>query len=302
MVAASISASILLAGLSSSLFIALRATETAATPTSSRIKANAALGELQADLEFALAFTEQSPNAIAFLVPDRDGDGQVETLRYAWSGTPGDPLTKQSNGGTVAAILEDVHLFQHDLPAARPNLLANPGMEAGTPNWEATTGATLNSVNSPVHQGGLSALTRRNTASNESGLRQIVTSQLANGTTYQMGGWVRKTTAALPYDVKLQLRLTSTGNGTRTFAAGVFPISSGPFRRVKGFVRPTWSGTLLSAYWECTGVNKIQELVVDDAELRIGSIADQSLTLSLQVGPDPKALLQSGIRLINSPL
>lgn len=31
-----------------------------------------------------------------------------ETIRYAWSGTPGDPLTRQVDGGLAAVIAEDV--------------------------------------------------------------------------------------------------------------------------------------------------------------------------------------------------
>jgi hypothetical protein len=258
--------------------------------------------ELEADLEFALAFTEQSARAVTFLVPDQSGDAKLETVRYAWSGTPGDPLTRQFNGGAVAVVLENVHVFQHDLPAPSSNRLSNPGMEAGTLGWEAIAGASLSSVGSPVHQGSQCLRAVRNSADNESGLRQNVTAQLSRGTRYLQSAWVRKTTQDLPYDVRLQLRLSSTGSGVQTFSAGVFPISSTQFRRVKGTVTPTWSGTLLSAYWECTGVGNIQEIYVDDAELKIQAAANQYVNLSLQVGADSKALVQSGIRLLNSPL
>jgi hypothetical protein len=302
MAAASLGAGILLVGLSSSLMIALRATDTSQTPTSARIKANDALLELEADLEFALAFTEQSAWAVTILVPDQNGDAKLETIRYAWTGTPGDPLTRQYNGGAAAVVLENVHIFQHDLPAPSSNRLTNPGMEAGTQGFEAITGATLSSASTPVHQGSLSLRAVRNSASNESGLRQNVTAQLSKGTPYKLSAWVRKTTQDLPYDVRLQLRLSSTGSGVQTFSAGVFPISSTQFRRVKGTVTPTWSGTLLSAYWECTGVDKFQEIYVDDAELKTHFAANQSVNISLQVGADPQALVQSGVRLLNSPL
>jgi hypothetical protein len=41
-------------------------------------------------------------------VPDRTGDGNPETIRYAWSGTVGAPLTRQYNGGTAATIIDSV--------------------------------------------------------------------------------------------------------------------------------------------------------------------------------------------------
>ncbi len=302
MVVASLGASILIAGLSSSLFVAMRATDTSQTPTLSRIQANAALLEMQADLEFALAFSEETATAMTFTVPDRDGDLLGETIRYAWSGKPGDPLTRQINGGTVATLVEDVHVFQHDLPSASPNLLSNPDMEAGTMNWEAISGATLNSSTTPVYQGSLSLTAARNSSSSESGLRQNVMSQLVNGTPYQLSAWLRKTDSTAPYHVRLQLRINSTGNGQQVFAADPVAINNSRFRLVKGKVTPSWSGTLQSAYWELTGIDKIQEIHVDDAEFRARFTEDQSVNLLLQVGPDSQAQMSSGVRLLNSPL
>jgi hypothetical protein len=257
---------------------------------------------MQSDLEFALAFSEQTATAMTFTVPDRDGDLLAETIRYAWSGTPGDPLTRQINEGAVATMLEDVHVFQHDLPSASPNLLSNADMEAGTLNWEAISGATLNSSTTLIHQGNLSLTATRNTSSNESGLRQSVMPVLTNGTPYQLSAWVRKSTANAPYDVRLQLRINSTGNGQQVFATDPMPINNSRFLLVKGSVTPIWSGTLQSAYWECTGIDKIQEIHVDDAKLCVRFTEDQFVNLLLQVGPDSQAQMPSGIRLLNSPL
>jgi hypothetical protein len=48
---------------------------------------------------------------IEFTVADRNGDEVDETIHYEWSNTPGDPLTRQYNGGAVVNLLEDVNLF-----------------------------------------------------------------------------------------------------------------------------------------------------------------------------------------------
>ncbi len=72
---------------------------------------NEVVQQIASELGLAVNFTERSDKAVAFSVPDRDGDGQVETIRYAWSGTAGDALTRQYNGGTQAAIAENVHHF-----------------------------------------------------------------------------------------------------------------------------------------------------------------------------------------------
>lgn len=108
---AMVGASALMVGLSSTIFIALKATDTSSTPTSATIEGNAALTDLFSDIEFAISFSEQTASATTFTVPDRDGNASPETIRYAWSGTPGDPLTRQYNGGTAAALVEDVHDF-----------------------------------------------------------------------------------------------------------------------------------------------------------------------------------------------
>ena len=45
------------------------------------------------DLRLALSFSERTPTAVTFTVPDRDGDGDTETIRYAWETPDGDPAT-----------------------------------------------------------------------------------------------------------------------------------------------------------------------------------------------------------------
>lgn len=73
---------------------------------------------LSEDLSAAIHIIEQSPHAVAVTVPDRDGNGLPEWIRYAWGGdadTPA-PLTRQYNGGTEATLIEDVQWveFEYD--------------------------------------------------------------------------------------------------------------------------------------------------------------------------------------------
>lgn len=71
-----------------------------------------ALDRLRADLGEAIEITETGDAAVEITVPDRgqEGDGP-ETIRYAWSGKAGDPLTLSLNGGTPAVVCADVHAF-----------------------------------------------------------------------------------------------------------------------------------------------------------------------------------------------
>lgn len=106
------SASVLMVGLSSTIFIAFRASDTSDTPATNTLEGLARLSEMAAELQYTQTITEQTANAITVTVPDRnDPDTNPETIRYAWSGTAADPLTRQYNGGTVANVVENVHNF-----------------------------------------------------------------------------------------------------------------------------------------------------------------------------------------------
>jgi len=104
-------ASILLMGLSSALFIAIRTTDPASSPAPATIDGLGQLTSLYTELRNCLAITEQTATAITVSVPDRNFDSNPESIRCAWSGTAGDSLTWQYNGGSVTDIAEDVHDF-----------------------------------------------------------------------------------------------------------------------------------------------------------------------------------------------
>ena len=87
--------------------------------------------DIDEDLRTAVYLTERSPNAVTFVVADRNGDGLPEVIRYAWSGTPGDPLTLRYNNGS-AVIQPDV--YQFNLSYEQKNLVetyAGPLVESG---------------------------------------------------------------------------------------------------------------------------------------------------------------------------
>ncbi len=67
-----------------------------------------ALSRMSADIQLALDFTERTARATTFWVPDRTGDGAPELIRYAWSGTPREPVTFSMNGSTPVAVLPSV--------------------------------------------------------------------------------------------------------------------------------------------------------------------------------------------------
>lgn len=92
--------SLLVAGVASTVYIASRGTRSEDSPTARVVEAAMSVDEFAAELQYATGFSERSATAVEFTVADRTGDGQPETIRYAWTGTAGDPITRSVNGGT----------------------------------------------------------------------------------------------------------------------------------------------------------------------------------------------------------
>ena len=132
LVVASASATVLMVGLASSLYIAGESLEV----VTSRQKEEAlqeglsvaerVIRMIKHDLQSATEITELTtgPNPlpdplpdppistlVTMKVPDRNNDGTPETIRYQWSGIPGDSITQEYNGGTPTPIATNVQNF-----------------------------------------------------------------------------------------------------------------------------------------------------------------------------------------------
>lgn len=103
--------SVLMIGMISAMLITSRSVQTDVTPVIRSARGSRLLDDVLADLNVAITFTERTDKAVSFKVPDRDGDGLPELVRYAWSGNAGDPLTYECNGGDPVIVAEDVHRF-----------------------------------------------------------------------------------------------------------------------------------------------------------------------------------------------
>ena len=103
---------ILMAGMGSAIMIATNALPDASSPLETSRASRTIADQITGDLLCVTAVTTMAPNTITFIVADRNhGDPGPETITYAWSGTPGDPLTYQYNAGSPATLIEDVQDF-----------------------------------------------------------------------------------------------------------------------------------------------------------------------------------------------
>ncbi|MFG0335892.1 MAG: hypothetical protein ACF8TS_21245 [Maioricimonas sp. JB049] len=110
LIISTLSASLLMAGLASSLFLSMRSldgTSTAAATT----RAADVHADLLNDLKHATGFTTRTSSRVTFTVPDRDSDLAEETITYQWTGLPTAELQYSINGSPLMTVLEDVQQF-----------------------------------------------------------------------------------------------------------------------------------------------------------------------------------------------
>lgn len=91
----------LIGAMTSVIVIAGHAIPSNEDPQQQRLAAMGAVDQIAGDLFYADAISEATATGVTFTVPDRGhGAAGAETIRIAWSGTPGDPVTRQYNDGT----------------------------------------------------------------------------------------------------------------------------------------------------------------------------------------------------------
>jgi prepilin-type N-terminal cleavage/methylation domain-containing protein len=95
-----------IAGSSQIMFRTANLSQTA--PASGAVVARSAVDRIAEDLKLATSIPEQSASALTVTVPDRNSDSTPETIRYAWSGVAGEPLTRQYNNESAVSIATNV--------------------------------------------------------------------------------------------------------------------------------------------------------------------------------------------------
>lgn len=118
-IASSLSA-LLIAGLASSIHIASQSLDVATGSLANSRIARQALSQIHDDLQSAVGILAISGVSIHLSVPDRDGDGDTESILYSWGGSAGDPLTRAidysdpTETDTTTTLATDVQSFDLD--------------------------------------------------------------------------------------------------------------------------------------------------------------------------------------------
>jgi hypothetical protein len=104
---------ILMGAVASAMVLASRALPSDADSLERSAEVMEVVDQFAGELLYATSFTENTGSAITFTVADRGHkDAGPEAIRYAWSGTAGDPLLRQYNGGSEVAVLDDIQAFE----------------------------------------------------------------------------------------------------------------------------------------------------------------------------------------------
>ena len=102
---------VLVGAMGSALVLSTHALPTRTSAAGRTVAASEVLQQMTDELRGALYLTEAEPTSVALVLPDRDGDGNPEAVRYAWSGLAGGAggaLTRRLNGGPAAVVLDKI--------------------------------------------------------------------------------------------------------------------------------------------------------------------------------------------------
>jgi type II secretory pathway component PulJ len=151
---------IVLLACGSVLVLAARVMNTSASGTAAQADAGQTVAtQIAADLRMATSFSERTANAVTFTVPDRTGDGQPDTIRYAWYGAGGGNITinsvvygvapntlvRQFDGGPPATLADRVQAFSFNYllrTVGQPT--QSPASESPDQNLVTHSGLSLN--------------------------------------------------------------------------------------------------------------------------------------------------------------
>ncbi len=108
LLAAMTTASILLLGMVSTIYVSLQGVDETASPAGQAIGEVNALADLEYDLLYATSVTNTSASALQITVGDRNNDATSETITYSWSGTDGEPLNRSLNSGAAEVVIDNI--------------------------------------------------------------------------------------------------------------------------------------------------------------------------------------------------
>lgn len=98
-------------GLQAAIAVSLRSIPDPNSPAQTAYRSRQIVDRIATELETAIYVYEHTATTLGMTVADRDGDGNDERIRYAWTGTPGGALTRKYNADAPVTIASQVQNF-----------------------------------------------------------------------------------------------------------------------------------------------------------------------------------------------
>jgi hypothetical protein len=137
---------VLTLGMSAAVLVSVRSIPQPGSLITANTEATRVLERLERDLRCATEILVRNPSEVQFRVPDRDNDGQPETIRYSWSGVAGDAVLRQFNSNPVETIFSQTANFRLEYgiesvtrEVVQRNVETSPEVLLSSgPNWGVT--------------------------------------------------------------------------------------------------------------------------------------------------------------------
>ncbi len=106
--------SILLVAIGSSIVLASHAIPDGDDEPTVIVDSSKRIDRMVEEIRYATSILENTATVLEFTVEDRTGDLTADTIRYVWSGTTGDPLTRTFNTGPAVPVVKRVTTLNLD--------------------------------------------------------------------------------------------------------------------------------------------------------------------------------------------
>lgn len=173
-----------------------------------------------------------------------------------------------------------------DLPQWDAEQLVNAGMSDGTTGWEPLDACAL-TLDTAASRTPWSIYVDARSGPGD-GPSQIVTEKLQSGATFAVTADAKAASGSM--NLRISIRVVSTGSGTQTFSTSWTTVDSTVFATVAGSITPTWTGSLVEAKWfveseSSSGGFWFDDAGLKDAEARAGFLAIHRKVLSPACNP-----------------
>jgi len=192
-------------------------------------------------------------------------EAKGESVFHGSSTTEGDWPREMPDPATVFNYYttNGTQIDVNDLSQWDDELLDNPNMDDGTTGWTPSGECTL-APDADVSDAPWSIRADNRSAVTD-GPSQDVTDKIQSGETYHARVEAKWLDGVSEANLRISLRIESSGSGVQYFSTSWTAIQSGDFDLLEGGLTPTWTGSLIDAKWVVESESETTGFKIDRA-------------------------------------